>query len=218
MHTRTAGLKTITGLSLTALALSACGGSAGDNGDAADEDTHITAAMAYETDNYHPSSTTSALAHSANWHVVEGLYELDMTNAEPYAALAADEELEEISETEYQVTLREDAAFSDGTPVTADDVVASFERTMDPENIYAPMLDFIDEVTAEDEQTVTISLNHPFTLIKERLPLVKIVPEDATDEDLTAQPIGSGPWKYDSISQDSIEFSPNEEYTGNRPA
>ena len=72
----------------------------------------------------------------ANWHVMEGLFELDMTTFEPYNALASEEGLTEVSETEYEVTLREDAMFSDGSEVTANDVVVSFEKSTDPDNIY----------------------------------------------------------------------------------
>lgn len=222
MRTTARGVKTLAGMTITALALSACGGSAqegGGEGEAGgDGPTSFTAAVAYETDNYHPSSTASALALGANWHVMEGLFELDMTTGEPRAALAADDDLNEVSETEYEITLRDGAQFSDGTDVTAADVIASFEKAADPENIYGPMLDFIDEVTEVDETTVSISLAYPFTLVKERLALVKIVSADASDEDLTNQPIGTGPWVYESISQDRVEFSPNENYDGDRPA
>ncbi|MGQ7786885.1 ABC transporter substrate-binding protein [Nesterenkonia sp. K-15-9-6] len=204
-------------MTITALALAACGADApgvegGDGGT-----TTLTAAVAYETDNYHPSSTASALAMGSNWHVMEGLFELDMTTGEPYAALAADEELTEISDTEYEVTLRDGARFSDGEEVTAADIVASFEKSADPDNIYGPMLSFIDEVTEVDETTVSITLEHPFSLIKERLALVKIVSADASDEELTSQPVGTGPWAYESISQSSVDFVPNEHYNGPRP-
>ena len=87
----------------------------------------LTAAVGYQTNNYHPSTTSSALALGANWHVVEGLYELNMATYEPYAALAAGDPVE-VSETQYEVTLREGAKFSDGTEVTAADVVSSWNR------------------------------------------------------------------------------------------
>ncbi|NDK31689.1 ABC transporter substrate-binding protein [Nesterenkonia haasae] len=222
MRTTARGVTTLASLAITTLALTACGGATPQDAEGEDggngSDTTLRAAVAYETDNYHPSSTASALAMGANWHVMEGLFELDMTTGEPYAALSAEDELTEISETEYEVTLRDEARFSDGEPVTAADVVASFEKSADPDNIYGPMLSFIDEVTEVDETTVSITLRHPFSLVKERLALVKIVPADASDEELTSQPIGTGPWTYESISQASVDFVPNEHYNGDRPA
>lgn len=221
MRTTPRGAATLAGLTIAALALSACGGSSDADGGGDEEaagSSSFTAAVAYETDNYHPSSTSSALAMGSNWHVMEGLYEQDMATGEAYAALAADDDLTEVSDTEYEVSLRDEAKFSDGTDVTAADVVASFEKAMDPDNIYAPMLAFINEVSEVDETTVSITLEHPFSLVKERIALVKIVSADASDDELTSQPVGTGPWVYESIDQDRIEFSPNEHYNGDRPA
>ncbi|MCW1069332.1 ABC transporter substrate-binding protein, partial [Streptococcus anginosus] len=95
---------------------------------------------------------------------------------------------------------------SDGTPVTTDDVVKSFERSTAEGNIYLPMLSFIDNVQKKDDKTVTINLKHPFSLVKERLALVKIVPASMSDDDLTAKPVGTGPWKYDEITSAHIKF------------
>ncbi len=99
-----------------ALTLTACGGDADDDGTTNGGDTttgadngdgneggaggEITATVAYTTTNFHPSNTSSALALGANWHVVEGLYELNMDDFTPYKALAAEDDLVEISDTE----------------------------------------------------------------------------------------------------------------------
>lgn len=182
------GAKAVAVVAACSLALSACGGGSteepGDTGTATDTATDapaagggtITAAAAYETTNYHPSSTSSALAMGSNWHVVEGLWELNMNTYEPFKALSASEDPVQVSDTVYEVTLREGAAFSDGTPVTAEDVVSSFGRATAEGNIYGPMLSFIQSVEAKDETTVTITLEFPSSLLKQRLPLVKIVP------------------------------------------
>ncbi|MDO5670976.1 MAG: ABC transporter substrate-binding protein [Corynebacterium sp.] len=209
-----------------ALFLAACSGGSGTDSTGSTDSTGAAGAgsgetinlgVAYETTNYHPSSTSSALAMGTNWHVMEGLYELDMSDYSTYPALAAGEP-EEVSDTEMEITLREGAKFSDGTDVTTQDVVSSFERAMAEGNLYASMLDFIDTVEAKDESTVTITLKNPFPVALKRLAVVKIVPESATDEELTAQPIGTGPWKYDQISDDQITASPNEHYNGDHPA
>ena len=211
-----------------ALALSACAGAKDDKGttdqsgagEAAAEagDGVITAAAAYETTNYDPSSTSSALAMGTNWQVMEGLDELDMHTFEPYKALAADEDLVEVSDTEYEVTLRDGATISDGTEVTSEDVVESYKRATAEGNLYASMLDFIDDITAKDEKTVTVTLSKPFSLVKERLTLIKVIPASMTQEELTAMPVGTGPWKYDTITEEKITFSPNEHYNGDYPA
>lgn len=149
---------------------------------------------------------------------MEGLYELDLHTYEPFKALAKDDDLVEVSDTEYEVTLRDDAKFSDGTPVTSADVVESYKRATAEGNLYVSMLDFIDDITAKDDTTVTISLSKPFGLVKERLTLIKIVPASSTQEEMTAMPVGTGPWKYDSIDEQKIHMSPNENYNGDFPA
>lgn len=212
---------------VAALALSACGSGGSKDQSSADQSgsaeggsagTTITAAAAYETTNYDPSSTSSALAMGTNWHVMEGLYELDMHTFEPYTALAAEDEPTKISDTEYEVSLRDGAKFSDGTDVTAADVVESYKRATAEGNLYGSMLDFIDDVVAKDDTTVTIKLSHPFSLVKERLSLIKVIPASSTQEDMTAMPVGTGPWKYDSIDEQKVVFSPNEYYNGQFPA
>ncbi|MDO5049093.1 MAG: ABC transporter substrate-binding protein [Actinomycetaceae bacterium] len=215
---RRSRLAAFTGLvAAGALVLSACGGGADSAGEGGGEGGTITAGVAYETTNYHPSNTSSALAMGTNWHVMEGLYEFDMSNYELYDALAAGDP-EQVSDTEYTIALRDGAKFSDGTDVTAEDVVVSFEKAMADGNLYQSFLTFIDSVEAKDDTTVTIKLKQPFTLLKERLAVVKIVPKDASDDDLTAMPTGSGPWKYTSITDTEITAVPNEHYNGQFPA
>lgn len=208
-------------LAAASLALSACGGgNAGKSGDSKKAEGpkgSISLGAAYETTNYHPSNTSSALAMGANWHVVEGLYEFDMADYSVYNALAKDEP-KKISDTEYEITLRDGAKFSDGSDVKAEDVVSSFGRTAKAGNIYAQFFDFVDSVTAKDEKTVTVKLKYPFGNLKQRLVDVKIVPAKADDKDLTKMPVGTGPFKYDSITQTEIKMSANTHYNGKFPA
>lgn len=185
-----------------------------------DESSSKTLAVASmnTTDTYNPINASKALACGANWHVVEGLYELDMATYEPYAALAAGDPVE-VSETEYEIPLRESAAFSDSTPVTAKDVVNSYKRTVEAEgSLYQPMLSFIKDMKAKDDNTVVVELAYPFTLLKERLPLVKVVPSSITEDELNTIPVGSGPWMYQNINEQEITFVPNPYYTGPYPA
>ncbi|MDO5080517.1 ABC transporter substrate-binding protein [Buchananella hordeovulneris] len=212
-----------------ALSLSACGGKTEttDKATASGEQTtqteaapeggaggEIVAGVAYETTNYHPSTTSSALAMGTNWHVVEGLYQLNMKDYSVYKALAAEDEPKKISDTEYEITLRDGAKFSDGTDVTTADVVKSFERSMAEGNLYASMLSFVDKVEAKDDKTVSIKLKEPFAAFKSRLTIVKIVPAAASDDDLTKLPIGTGPWMYESINESEIVAVPNPHYNG----
>ena len=201
------------------LGLAGCGGGGNDEGSAPAEGGTkgggvITAGSAYTTTNFDPSSTSSALACGTNWHVVEGLYGLDFHDYSVFNELAADDP-EQVDDTTFDIALREDAKFSDGNPVTADDVVESFKRANADGNIYVPMLAPIADIVKKDDTTVTVTTTVPnFSLLKERLAIVRVVPASSTKEDMTAKPVGSGPWMYETISDSVVEMVPNPEYNG----
>ena len=180
----------------------------------------LTATCAYSSTNYSPVGCSSALMLGATWHVFEGLYDLDLHTYDTYPALANGDPTK-VSDTEYEVTLRDGAKFSDGTDVTAKDVVNAFEKNM-ANDTYGAFLSFIDSVTAKDDKTVSIKLKYAFdSLLKGRLAVVKVFPASLSDDALATSPIGSGPWMYTSINGDdggSIEFEPNPNYNGPYPA
>ncbi len=209
---------------VAALALSGCGSNSSSSASSAAEGSTaaeaITAALNYSSTNYSPVGCSSALILAATWHVFEGLYDMDLHNYSPYTALASGEPVK-VSDTEYEVSLRDGAKFSDGTDVTAADVVASFEANM-ADDTYGAFLSFISGVAAKDDKTVTFTLNYPFEpLLKGRLSVVKIFPASLSADQLKTTPIGSGPWMYDTINGDDggrITFIPNENYNGTMPA
>lgn len=212
-----------------AAALAACGGSSGGSGSGSgsvNPDGTITAGISYElgTSGYDPMTTTAGLTVAANWHTMEGLTELDAVSREAYAALGKDLPAK-VDDTTYEVTLREGAKFSDGSDVTVDDVVFSFERVLDPANnsLYSQFLTFLDSVKAKDDATVTIKTKHPYSLVAERLSTVKIVPRAAVEADPKAfdmNPIGSGPYKMtdNSAASQTVVFERNDNYNGSHPA
>lgn len=212
-----------TGAALTAAAamiLTACGGSPTSNGSGGNASGGpkgtVTAGVAYETTDYGPI-TTSALGMGANWQVLEGLYRFNMADYSVSPALASGDPVK-VSDTEYEVTLRDGAKFSDGSNVTAADVVSSYERATSEKSIYRQFFTFVDSVSAKDDKTVSIKLKHPFANLKERFVNVRVVPSSMDEDALKAKPIGSGPYKYDTITATEITAVPNENYTGNEPA
>jgi peptide/nickel transport system substrate-binding protein len=205
------------------------GGSGSDGGGApageANPDGHISAAISYElgTNGYDPMTTSAALTVAVNWHTLEGLTELHPVTREVYAALAA--ELPAADGNIVDVALREGAVFHDGSPVTVEDVVFSFQRVQDPANasLYSQFIPFIDTVEKKDDTTVTFTLNHPTGVFAERLSTVKIVPKAAVEADPKAfdsNPIGTGPWRMtdNSAASKIVEFERHDEYNGPMPA
>lgn len=180
----------------------------------------LTAAVAYEGSDPNPIGTSSGVFLAAGWHVFEGLYELNMHTYRAECGLAADAPVQ-VDDLEYEVTLREDTVFSDGSPLTSADVVNAFERNGESD-LYGAFLSFITAVSAPDERTVRFKLNAPMgSVLQERLALVRVFPAALTDEQLATKPIGSGPWCYETINAADggrISFTANHRYTGPWPA
>jgi peptide/nickel transport system substrate-binding protein len=95
-----------------------------------------------------------------------------------------------------------DAKFSNGDPVTADDVVFSLERFADPKiNVnYATLGASIDKVEAVDDDTVKVTLNRVDGAFLDNIAMfaAAIVPkkivEDEGDKAFANDPVGSGPF------------------------
>lgn len=214
-------------MATAALSLAACGGSAdkpdqsaamsSDSGAAASAPKgELNVGVAYETTDY-SSITTSALAMGSNWQVLEGLYQFDMSDYSVRPGLAAGDPVK-VSDTVYEVALRDGAKFSDGTDVTADDVVSSYARTTGQGSIYTQFFTFVKSVTAKDAKTVTIELNYPFENLKARFCDVRVVPTAMTPDEAKAKPTGTGPYMYENITPTEVTAVPNPNYTGDHPA
>ncbi|RFA16344.1 peptide ABC transporter substrate-binding protein [Subtercola boreus] len=215
-----AALAACSGPSSTTGANGAAGGSAGP----VKTDGLITAGMSYPlSTGFDPMTTSAALTVAGNWHVLEGLVDLDPVTRKPYAALATSLPTQ-VDDTTWQATLRSGATFHDGSPVTIDDVVFSFTRVLDPANnsLYLGFLPFVDSVTAVDASTVQFKLKYAFSLFPSRISVVKVVPKALVTADQAAYdslPVGSGPYKYVSATKDDkIVFERFDAYNGPRPA
>jgi peptide/nickel transport system substrate-binding protein len=114
--------------------------------------------------------------------------------------------------TEWQFKLRRGVTFHDGHTLTAEDVVHSFGRVLDPKTASpgAALLGFLDPggLRAVDDYTVSFKLKEPIG----DLPLALItkqsfiVPAGATSEDLRRNAVGTGAFRLE-------EFTPGEERT-----
>ncbi len=226
---RRRALTVVAGVALSATMLAACAGQPSTDGGVPsageiDSDAIIEAGISYSlSGSFDPMLASGAVTVAANWHIFEGLADLDPVTREAYPALGADLPTQ-IDDTTYEVDLREGATFHNGDPVTSDDVVFSFERVMNPETggFFASFVDFVDTVEAIDDDTVRITTDYPFSLINERLGVVKIVPKavvEADPEGFGTLPIGTGPYKLISATpEDAIVFERYDDYNGPRPA
>ena len=116
----------------------------------------------------------------------------------------------------WTVTLRDDAYFTDGEPVTAQDVAYTYNTA----KVSGSDIDLtvIDKVEAVDEKTVAFTLTRVYSPFIERMAYLGIIPEHAHNEGFKDAPIGSGPYKllqWDKGQQ--IIAASNENYYGEAP-
>lgn len=110
----------------------------------------------------------------------------------------------------YTFTLRDNVTFSDGTPITADDVVFTIEKVQDPElksPVYANWANI--HVESVDARTVRFTLPKAYAPFLEDATL-GILPShlwrDVRNEEfafspLMTEPVGAGPFKVTSFSR-----------------
>lgn len=212
-----------------ALALAACGGNSGEaeapaEGEAAEGEAAgasvgggtLTVGSAYGPSSFDPATSSSAFGLSAIWNVVEGLYDIDFHDYSTADGLCVGDPVW-VDDNHAEITLREGAKFSDGNPVTPEDVIESFTRAS--AGTYAPFLSMFESIEKKDDATLTVSVTIPkFSLIKERLGIIRVSPAAQSQEDATAQPIGSGPWMFTEVSDTYVTMAPNPNYNGTHPA
>ena len=154
-------------------------------------------------------------------HIYDTLVRVDPVTDEVVPQIA--ESWEIVSATEYRFHIRQGIKFHNGEDLTADDVKYSLDRAIASAAV-SYIVDFIDEVIIEDDYTVLVTLDAPYAPALRNLavPFAAIVPMDytsANEDILRTAPVGSGPYKFESWSQnDSTKLVANEEYYDGAPA
>jgi peptide/nickel transport system substrate-binding protein len=104
--------------------------------------------------------------------------------------------------TQWTVELRRGVEFHNGKTLTADDVIYSFKRILNPATAAAglPLISFIDPngMTKLDDYTVRFTLQRPFVFFEDRVAnqLIAIVPVGYDP----LKPVGTGPFRYGSFT------------------
>ncbi|TFF25471.1 ABC transporter substrate-binding protein [Jiella endophytica] len=125
------------------------------------------------------------------------------------------------------LTLRKGAMFSDGSPITVDDVIWSLKRAANPDNgIWNFLLGSVEDVVAKGDDGITIKLKHTDPAILPALTVFNtaIMPKkqfEAAEGDTDAEkakafaehPVGSGPFVLKSWQRGStMTLVKNEHY------
>jgi peptide/nickel transport system substrate-binding protein len=151
----------------------------------------------------------------ANRNIFEGLVELDREfRLRP--ALAS--HWENPDERTYVFDLRPGLEFSDGRPVTADDVVASLEAPRRRGWVTRDYLQAIDSVRALGRSRVEVKTRFPYLILLSKLPWGLVLPRAALDQS-PVPTIGTGPYKLASWTPGrGFVLLLNPRYRGPRPA
>ena len=116
----------------------------------------------------------------------------------------------------WTVKIRDDVKFTDGEPLTAEDVAFTYNNVKEKSTVN----DFtmLKEAKAIDETTVEFDMETPFSIWPYTMAIVGIVPEHAYDENYGQNPVGSGRYilkQWDKGQQ--VIFEANPDYYGEAP-
>jgi len=149
------------------------------------------------------------------------------------AAAIPSEENEGVAADGRSVTwqLQPDMVWSDGEPLTAEDVVFTFDFVSNPQvgAATAQYYEGVESVEALDEQTVKINFTDvtaawqiPFTgqtgVILPKHIFESANGAEAREAEANLAPIGTGPYQVSDSQPGSITFVPNPNYRGKTPA
>lgn len=117
----------------------------------------------------------------------------------------------------WTVKLRDDAKFSNDTPLTAEDVVFTFKKAKDGANSLD--LSMLEDAIVVDPHTVEFKLSKPWITFTEGFYTLGIVPANAYDADYARKPVGSGPYKLVSWNEgEQLIVERNDNYYGDPSA
>ena len=220
---------------LTAVSVAASGGGGGEGGDRRQFDAAVTTEVPAPTTDVDaitwnlptgeppildPAQSAVENISTVVGNMCESLFRFDHDyGLQP--ALA--ESVEQTDDRTYVFTLREGVTFWDGTPVTADDVVYSVLRTLDPQvaSPWAGWAAAFQSITATDDRTVTLTLTRPDPLAENyfALPAFTVVSQAFAEQagpafgTAGAGIMCTGPYEFSSWTQgQSIEITRNDDW------
>ena len=125
----------------------------------------------------------------------------------------------------WTVTLRDDATFHDGEPVTAEDFKFTLELYRDnPDFPYQSSYpDVFETITAEDDTTLTIVTSEPVGNFEYRMMFMYVLPQHIweSEDALTfenSEMIGTGPFRLtDFVQNESVQLAAFDDYYAGRP-
>lgn len=118
----------------------------------------------------------------------------------------------------YTFKLREDAYFTDGEPVTADDVCFTLNKCIN--DLISADLSYAEKAEATGEYSLKVILEKPVSFFLNTIASIGIVPEHAYNPETygIAPLVSSGPYKFvEWRKQEQLILEANESYYGGIP-
>ncbi|MEQ3552940.1 ABC transporter substrate-binding protein [Pseudonocardia nematodicida] len=202
-------------LAVAALALAGCAAGPAASGSAPGEVTVALSRAPASLD--YTRNAGVAIPQALLYNVYEPLVKIDSEGA--VVPLLASSWTVDDARTSYTFTLREGVEFADGRPLTADDVVASFDALPDWTNAVAGQLSGIVATEAVSPQVVRVELDEPDNAFLTALagPAGTVFAAGGTD-DLATRTLGTGPYTVESYDSGvSMRMVAHEGYWGGPP-
>jgi len=186
------------------------------------EDT-VVYAIQSDMQNWDPPNSVLRESIIMGYHVFDHLAARDIKTGKVGPSLAVS--WRNVDDTTWEVKLRQNVKFHDGTPFGAKDVKATFDRVLNPENKLTARGNHtkIKSVEIVDDLTVRFKTDGPYPLFVERLSAQVMQSEKAIKEKghewMQENPVGTGPYKLVKWNkkQDHLMVR-NDDYWGPKPA
>ncbi|MBK9030003.1 MAG: ABC transporter substrate-binding protein [Myxococcales bacterium] len=163
-----------------------------------------------------PRVTVSSMDQKLSRLVCPGLVVMDAPDSEPRLGLA--ERIEQIDALTWEATVRADVRFSDGTPVTADDVAWTYESTIAGGS--KTMGERFVSFERRDDRRVRFHLRLPLATFMTDVDLGVAARHgaDAKDKFPGGIALCAGPYRVDALGNDRVRLSRNPYFAGPAPA
>jgi peptide/nickel transport system substrate-binding protein len=152
-------------------------------------------------------------------NVVEPLTIIDPNSGQAVPSLAT--EWTQTDPNTWQLKLREGVTFQDGAPFNAESVKFSIERMTGGQVTCSNIAKFGAAkltVTAIDDLTVEIKSDTPQPILPTLLSVVMVVSPNTPMDEAVNNPVGTGPFRLASFTQQTVVLESYDGYWGDKPA
>ena len=187
------------------------------------KDDTLVYALQSDVQNWDPPNSVLRESIILGYNVFDHLAARDLKTGKVGPSLALS--WKNLDDTTWEVKLRPNVKFHDGTPFGAKDVKATFDRVLNPENKLTARGNHakIKSVEVVDDLTVRFKTDGPYPLFVERLTAQVMQSEKVIREKghewMQENPVGTGPYKLVKwMKKQEHLLVRNDDYWGPKPA